>query len=255
MNQSSSFWEHLDALRGVILRVLAGVVLVSIVAFCFKDELFSILLAPKESDFWTYRMLDRLSALFSSEPMTADFSVRLINTQLAQQFLTHMQISFYTGFVVVFPYMLYELFCFVSPALYHREKFYVKRVVIGGYVMFMLGVLLCYYMVFPFTFRFLATYQVSEQVENQIVLDSYIDTFVMLSLMMGVLFELPVLSWLFAKLGLITSEFLARYRKHALVGILVVTAFVTPTSDVFTLLIVSMPIYLLYEVSILIIRK
>ncbi|MCQ2193520.1 MAG: twin-arginine translocase subunit TatC [Paludibacteraceae bacterium] len=254
MGKGASFWEHLDALRGVILRVLAGVVLVSIVAFCFKDELFSLLLAPKEPDFWTYRMLDRLAAFFSSEPEATKFSVSLINTQLAQQFLTHMQVSFYTGFVVVFPYMLYEVFRFVSPALYSQEKFYVKRVVVSGYLMFMLGVLLCYYMIFPLTFRFLATYQVSELVENQIVLDSYIDTFVMLSLMMGILFELPVLSWLFAKLGFITSAFLAQYRKHAFVGILLVAAFITPTSDVFTLLIVALPIYLLYEVSILIIR-
>lgn len=252
MNGEASFWDHIDALRVVILRVLAGVLLVGIVAFCFKEEVFSILLAPKDPGFWTYRMLDRLSGLFSSAPEAGAFSVRLINTQLAQQFLTHIQVSFYTGFLVVFPYMLYEVFCFVSPALYHRERVYVKRVVLGGYLMFMLGVLLCYYMVFPFTFRFLATYQVSAEVENQIVLDSYIDTFVMLSLMMGILFELPVLSWLFAKLGLITSVFLAKYRKHALVGILMVSAFLTPTSDVFTLLIVSLPVYLLYEVSILI---
>ena len=255
MSEEASFWDHLDALRGVILRVLAGVLLVSMVAFCFKEELFSILLAPKEPDFWTYRMLARLSEVFALEPFEEDFSVRLINTQLAQQFLTHVQVSFYTGFLLVFPYLLYELFRFVSPALYQKERFYLKRVVIGGYLMFLSGIALCYYMVFPFTFHFLATYQVSNEVENQIVLDSYIGTFVMLSLMMGLLFELPLLTWLLGKLGFLTSDTLAHYRKHAWVGILVVVAILTPTSDIFTLLVVALPVFLLYEISIWIVKK
>ena len=255
MSEEASFWDHLDALRGVILRVLAGVLLVSMVAFCFKEELFSILLAPKEPDFWTYRMLARLSEIFAVEASESEFSVRLINTQLSQQFLTHVQVSFYTGFLLVFPYLLFELFRFVSPALYQRERFYLKRVVTGGYLMFLSGVVLCYYVVFPFTFRFLATYQVSEQIENQIVLDSYIGTFVTLSLMMGLLFELPLVSWLLGKLGFLTSSMLAHYRKHAWVAILVVVAILTPTSDIFTLLVVALPVFLLYEVSIWIIRK
>lgn len=129
------------------------------------------------------------------------------------------------------------------------------RVITWGYVLFLLGVLFSYFLIFPFTFRFLALYQVSTEVENTITIDSYIDTLTMLSLMMGITFEIPILAWLFAKLGFLTAEFMTRYRKHALVISLVIAAIITPTSDVFTLLMVTFPMFILYEASILIVRK
>jgi sec-independent protein translocase protein TatC len=124
-----------------------------------------------------------------------------------------------------------------------------------GYLLFMLGVLLNYFLIFPLTFRFLGTYQVSALVENTITLTSYVDTLMMLSLMMGIVFEIPILSWLFAKLGFLTSSFMKKYRRHAIVLILIVAAFITPTSDVFTLMLVSLPMYLLYEISIGVVKR
>ena len=150
---------------------------------------------------------------------------------------------------------MYQLFRFVSPALYANERKYVVRVVGYGYIMFMVGVLISYFLIFPLTFRFLGTYQVSDQVENMISLQSYISTLLMMSLAMGIVFEIPILSWLFAKLGFISADFMRRYRRHAVVIILVVAAIITPTSDVFTLLLVSLPMWLLYEVSILIVKR
>lgn len=146
------------------------------------------------------------------------------------------------------------LFRFVSPALYARERKYAYGVVGGGYVMFALGVLLNYFLIFPLTFRFLGTYQVAAEVDNFITLQSYMDTLATMSLMLGVVFEIPVLSFLLAKFGLISSAIMSRFRRHAIIAILLVAAIITPTSDAFTLMLVAVPIWLLYEASILLVR-
>lgn len=159
------------------------------------------------------------------------------------------------GILCASPYILYQLFRFVSPALYVNERKYVVRVVGGGYAMFALDVAVSYFLIFPLTFRFLGTYQVSGEVENIIALQSYISTLMTISLAMGLVFEIPILSWLFAKLGLLSDGFMRKYRKHAIVVTLVVAAIITPTSDVFTLSLVALPMWLLYEISILIVNK
>lgn len=248
-----SFWEHLDELRAALLKMLAVTVVFGIVAFVCKDTLFAVVFAPAGNDFMTYRMLYEISEQLTGQA-AEDFSIKLINTGLARQFMVHVQTAMWAGVLCASPYILYQLFRFVSPALYTHERKYVVRVVGGGYAMFVVGVLLSYYLIFPLTFRFLGTYQVSGDVQNMINLDSYISTFLMLSFMMGLVFELPVFTWLFAKLGFISAPFLRRYRKHAIVLILIVAAIITPTSDVFTLLLVSLPIWLLYELSIFIIK-
>lgn len=249
-----SFWEHLDALRGVLVRILILTVLFGIVAFCFKDELFAIVLAPKDSDFVTYRLLSELAGIFMGDGVDA-FAVQLINTGLAEQFMIHMKTAMCMGVLCASPYALYQLFRFVSPALYANERKYAMNVVGWGYALFLLGVLVSYFLIFPLTFRFLGTYQVSGEVENMISLQSYISTLLTMCMSMGVVFEIPILSWLFAKLGFIDAPFMCRYRRHAIVIILVVAAIITPTSDIFTLLVVSLPMWLLYEVSIWIVRK
>lgn len=182
------------------------------------------------------------------------FSIRLINTGLAQQFIIHIKTALCAGVLCTSPYILYQLFRFVSPALYDNERKYVTRMVVGGYAMFSLGVLVSYFLIFPLTFRFLGTYQVSGDVDNLITLDSYISTFVMMCLAMGIVFEIPILSWLFSKLGFLSADFMRKYRKHAIVIILVVAAIITPTSDVFTLSLVAFPMWILYEVSIWIVK-
>ena len=153
------------------------------------------------------------------------------------------------------PYILYQLFRFVSPALYTNEREYAVKVAGGGYLLFIIGVLVSYFLVFPLTFRFLGTYQVSGEVENMITLQSYISTLMMMCLAMGIVFEIPILSWLFAKLGFITSDFMRHYRRHAIVIILIIAAVITPTSDIFTLSLVALPMWLLYEISIWIVHR
>lgn len=249
-----SFWEHLDALRAAVVKSLLVAVVFGIVAFCFKEELFAVILAPKDADFITYRLLYSLGGLVTEDD-APDFFVRLINTGLAEQFIIHMKAALCVGVLCASPYILYQLFRFVSPALYADERRYVVRVVGGGYAMFLAGVAISYFLIFPLTFRFLGTYQVSDEVENMISLQSYISTLMTMSLAMGLVFEIPILSWLFAKLGFLSAGFMRRYRKHAIVVILVVAAIITPTSDVFTLSLVALPMWLLYEVSIEIVKR
>ncbi|MDY5013653.1 twin-arginine translocase subunit TatC [Butyricimonas virosa] len=253
-SEKQSFWDHLDILRASLVKIAAVTAVFAVVAFFFKEALFSVILAPKDADFITYRWLYFFSGWVTDE-QAQDFYVKLINTGLAQQFMIHMKVAMCTGVLCASPYILYQLFRFVSPALYANERKYVVRVVGYGYIMFMVGVLISYFLIFPLTFRFLGTYQVSDQVENMISLQSYISTLLMMSLAMGIVFEIPILSWLFAKLGFISADFMRRYRRHAVVIILVVAAIITPTSDVFTLLLVSLPMWLLYEVSILIVKR
>ena len=187
-----SFWEHLDVLRAVIVKIVAVAVVFGIAAFCFKEELFAVVLAPKNDGFITYRLFNRIAAWASGE--TGSFAVQLINTRLAQQFIIHMKTALCAGVLCASPYILYQLFRFVSPALYANERKYIVRVVGGGYAMFVVGVLVSYFLIFPLTFRFLGTYQVSGDVANLITLDSYISTLVLMCLSMGIVFEIPILS-------------------------------------------------------------
>ena len=202
-----------------------------VVAFVFKDEVFTIILYPKSED------------------------LQLINTAVTGQFVTHMMVSFYVGLIGAMPYILYQLFHFIAPGLYQQERRLAIRLVVSGYIMFALGVLFTYFVIFPFTLQFLGNYQVSDEVNNLISLSSYIDTLTMLSLMLGVVFELPVVTWLLGRFGLINAGLMRKYRRPALVAIVIASAVITPTSDAFTLLLVSVPIYLLYELSILVVRK
>ena len=247
-DDKQTFWDHLDELRGVLLRIIGAALLFGVGAFCLKELLFDIVLAPTSSDFVTYRLFNRIAQFAGSavEP----FSINLINVSLAQQFMIHLKTSFVVGLLCASPYIIYALLQFIAPALYSSERRYVFGLVGFGYLMFVIGLLLCYFLIFPLTFRFLGTYQVSSEVENLISLDSYISTLMAMSLMLGVVFELPVLCWLLAKFGVLKAEFMRGYRKHAIVVILVVAAIITPTSDAFTLALVSLPIWLLYELSI-----
>lgn len=244
MSEALTFWDHLDELRTSLFRIICAVALFAVIAFVMKEELFGIILAPRSSDFITYRLLE-----------TEDFSIHLMNTGLTEQFMIHMQTAIYAGLLIASPYILYELFRFVSPGLYDNERRYAVWIVGAAYLMFIIGTLVNYFIVFPFTVRFLGTYQVSPDVANMLTLQSYIDTLLGMSLIMGVVFELPVVCALMGRMGLINGNMMSTYRRHALVAILIVAAIITPTTDVFTLFVVALPIYLLYEISILIVRK
>ena len=242
-DSTMTFWDHLDELRSVIIRILVITVVAAIVAFCLKDELFAIVLAPRTSDFITFRMM-------GVEP----FSIHLMNVGLTEQFMIHMKTAFYAGFLIASPYVIYQLFRFISPALYDNERRYATALVGSGYVMFLLGTLLNYFLIFPLTVKFLGTYQVSDDVANMLTLQSYMDTLLMMNLVMGIVFELPVVSWILGKMGLINAQVMCTMRRHAVVVILIVAAIITPTTDAFTLFVVALPIWLLYELSIVIVR-
>ena len=252
-DEGLSFWDHLDVLRTIIIRIILVTVVCGIVAFLFKEELFAVVLAARNPDFVTYRLLVRVSGLFGGDAPDNPV-IQLINTGLAEQFVIHMKTALCAGVLCASPYTLYQLFRFVSPALYANERRFALPIVVGGDVMFMLGVLISYYLIFPLTFRFLGTYQVSEDVVNMISLQSYMSTLTLMSISMGIVFEMPVVAWLMARMGLLTASFMNRYRRHAIVVILIVAAIITPTSDIFTLLMVSLPMWLLYEVSVCIVR-
>ena len=252
-NPAMTFWDHLDVLRGSLLRMAAVTVACAVVAFAFKDAVFAAILAPKHDDFILYRLLAGVNS-WLADGSPSSFHVELINTGLAEQFKIHVKTSLYVGLMAASPYCLYELFRFVSPGLYPKERRYGVRAVVSGYVMFLLGVALCYFLIFPLTFRFLGTYQVSPDVENLITLQSYMDTLLVMCFLLGILFELPIVCWALGKLGILRRTFMRRYRKHAVVVILVVSAIITPTSDIFTLCIVALPICLLYEVSTFLVK-
>ena len=238
-----TFWDHLDVLRSSLIRMAVAVCVFAIAAFVMKGELFAIVLAPRSSDFVTYQLMGGEA-----------FHISLMNTGLTEQFMIHMRTAVYAGILLASPYILYELFRFVSPGLYQNERRYGLWIVGAAYVMFVVGTLINYFVIFPLTVRFLGTYQVSPDVANMLTLQSYIDTLLSMSLVMGVVFELPVVCGLLGRMGLITDRMMSTYRRHAVVVILVVSAIITPTTDVFTLLVVALPIYLLYELSIQIVR-
>ncbi len=244
----ATFWEHLDELREAVLHCLAVTLVVTVVSFCFKERLFEVVLAPSQSDFIVYRWI---SAIGGGD---APFAVPLINTGLARQFVIHIRMALCAGVIATSPYLVYRIFRFVSPALYADERRYATRFVGWGYLLFAVGMSVGYFLIFPLTFRFLGTYQVAASVDNLISLDSYVSTLLTMCLAMGIVFEIPILCLLFARMGLLSADFMRRYRRHAVVIILVVAAVITPTSDVVTLTLVSLPMWLLYEASIRLIK-
>lgn len=248
-----TFWEHLDVLRGSIVRMLVATAACAAVAFIFKEALFDAVLAPSKSDFITYRILAWIASLAGASDMP-DVTVKLVNTGLATQFSVHIRTALWAGLLAASPYVIYLLFRFVAPALYAEERKYTIGVVGSGYVLFLVGIAVNYFLIFPLTFRFLGTYQVSDEVENLISLSSYMDTLLTMCLALGVVFEVPVVCWLLARIGILTAAKMQHYRKHAVVAIMVVAAIITPTSDILTLTLVALPIWLLYEASIVLVR-
>ena len=252
-----TFWDHLDELRRVLFRVLGVWFVFAVGYFIAMPWLFdNVVLAPCHNDFIFYDVLRYVGKTFNlnDEFFTQQFHVKLININLAAPFFVHMSTAFWMSVVTATPYIFFEIWRFISPALYPNERRGVKKALCIGTVMFFLGVLLGYFMVYPLTLRFLSTYELSAAIENQISLNSYIDNFMMLVLCMGLAFELPLVTWLLSLLGVVNKSFLRKYRRHAVVIIVIAAAIITPTGDPFTLSVVAIPLYLLYEMSILMIK-
>lgn len=248
-----TFGGHLEVLRQMLFRILGVAGVIAVVVFCFKDITWSILMAPSEWDFCTYRWLEAIMQAIGIDFHFEEFHVEMIATDLSSQFMTHITTAVYLGLLGASPYILYELFRFISPALYENERQYSVQVAGIIYVLFLLGVLMSYFVLFPISFRFLGTYSVSAKVVSNITLDSYISTFVSLTLVMGVVFQLPVIAFFLGKMGVVTSSLLANYRKHSFIAIMLVAAIITPP-DLMTLILVTIPLYLLYEVSIRVVK-
>jgi len=237
----------------MLFRILGVAAVIAVVVFCFKDITWRLLLAPSEWDFCTYRWLEMAMQAMGFGFRFEEFHVQMIATDLSSQFMTHITTACYLGLLGASPYILYELFRFISPALYENERRYSVQVAGIIYVLFLLGVLMSYFVLFPISFRFLGTYSVSARVVSNITLDSYVSTFVSLTLVMGVVFQLPVIAFFLGKMGVVTSDMLASYRKHSLIVIMLVAAVITPP-DLMTLVLVTIPLYLLYEISIRVVK-
>lgn len=254
LNGKMSFGDHLEELRQMLLRILSVVCVVAVVVFCLKDITWSILLAPSKWDFCTYRWIETvIHHLGISDFRFEAFEVQLITTELSSQFMTHITTACYLGLLAASPFVVYELFRFISPALYDNEKKYSVRIAIIIYLLFILGVLVTYFILFPISFRFLSTYSVAESIRPAITLDSYVETLTTLTLLMGVVFQLPVVAYILGKMGVINSRMLAKYRKHSFIIIMIVAAIITPP-DLMTLILVTIPLYLLYEASIRVVK-
>lgn len=248
-----SFLGHLEALRWHLFRSVVVVMSLALILFFFKEFLFDgVLLAPKNPHFITYRALCHLSAKLNlgDDLCITTSPFILISTDISAQFTTHMWVAFIAGLVCGFPYVVWELWRFIKPALHEKERRYATGIVFYTSFLFLLGVLFGYYIITPMTVNFLGNYQVSTEVQNTITLDSFISTVTTMTLLTGIVFELPIVVYFLTQIGILTPTFMRTYRRHAVVVILVIAAVITPTSDATTLIMVALPLYFLYEISI-----
>jgi len=247
-----SFLQHLEVLRWHLVRSVSAIFIFGIVAFVSKSFIFdTVLLGPKSGNFWTYRMLCRASEKFGLSDLLCitDIPFSLINISMAGQFTTHIVVSIIVGLIVAFPYITFEIWRFIKPGLHKSERKYATGMVFYTSFLFMLGILFGYYIIAPLSVNFLGSYRVSDLVTNQIDLNSYFSTIATLVLASGVVFELPIFIYFLTKIGVVTPDSLRQYRKHAVVGVLVLAALITPP-DVSSQVLVFFPLMILYEVSI-----
>ncbi len=247
-----TFIEHLEELRWHLARSLAAVSVISVVVFLLPGILFdTIIFGPKSEGFLTYTLFCNLSTwLGLGESLCIKPAVfSIINLEMSGQFLAHIKISFIAGLVVAFPYIFWEIWRFVRPGLYQTEVNAMRGIVAGSSFLFLVGILFGYFIITPFSINFLVAYSVSSAVDNSIAFASYIDTILAIVLASGIMFELPLVVFFLSKMGLLTPEDMRTYRRHALVVILVVAAVITPP-DVFSQVLVTVPVYLLYELSV-----
>jgi sec-independent protein translocase protein TatC len=255
--EDMAFWDHVDILRHYLIKAVLSIFVLAIIAFFYKDFLFnSIILAPSEPGFITYRILCKIGALLNIPDLcVTNIPLQLINIELGGQFRYHMLISFIVGIVLAFPYIIFLFWSFIKPALKDNERKYSKGIVFYISGLFTIGILFGFYVIAPLTINFLASYELSPLIDNNITISSYISTITSLSLSIGLVFELPVLIFFLTKIGLITPELLRKKRKYAIIIIFIVAGFITPSTDLFSQILVSLPLYMLYELSFYISKR
>jgi sec-independent protein translocase protein TatC len=248
-----SFWEHLEELRWHLVRAVVVLLLLAITAFIMRKFIFDvIILAPKNPDFITYKALCALGNWLGTDALCIGATpLQIINIQMSGQFMVHLYVSMMAAMVVAFPYILWEIWSFVRPALLPKEKKYSRGVVFYSTLLFIIGMLFSYYLIVPLTINFFSAYQVSESVNNTITLNSYIGTVVSLSLATGLVFELPIIVFFLTKVGILSPAFMKKSRKYVLVILLTIAAIITPP-DIFSQILVTIPLMGLYELSILV---
>jgi len=257
-----SFFEHLEALRWHLIRSAFAIVLFAIFAFAYYTEIFDgIVMAPTKKTFFTYRMMCNfggwihgLIPAISAEGfcVTKDIKVNLLNTEVAGQFTLQINSAIVIGITLGIPYILWELWKFVKPALHQKERSSASGFVFYSSALFALGVCFGYYVVTPLAVKFLVGYTVSTSIVNMFSIDSYVSIVTMLTLASGIAFQLPILVYILARIGILTPQFMRRTRRYAVIIILILAAFITPTPDAMTMCVVALPLLLLYEVSILV---
>lgn len=251
-----TFWDHLDDLRKHIIRSILAVVVLAIIAFLNRGIIFdNIILAPSNTDFITTRFMCWLGETLNMESLCFEpMQLDIININMSGQFMTHMYISAVAGFILAFPYILWEIWRFVQPAMKEKEQKYSRGGILISTLLFMIGILFSYLVIVPLTINFLGTYSVSTTVHNQISLNSYISTVVSLTFSVGLVFELPILIYFLTKIGVVTPDFLKKNRKYMYIVILILAAIITPP-DVFSQTMVAIPLAGLYELSIVVSKK
>ncbi|MFM2156209.1 MAG: hypothetical protein RL516_958 [Bacteroidota bacterium] len=250
-NYDMSFLDHLEALRWHVVRSVLVICSLGLVAFFNKELIFDgIILAPKNTDFWTYRMLCLLGQKLNIDMCITQIDFSVINLDISGQFTTHMWVAFVTGCVLGFPYLVWELWRFIKPALSDREIKYSKGLVFFTSLLFIMGILFGYYIISPLSINFLGSYKVSEEIRNQISMASYINIVTVMTLSCGFVFELPMVVYFLSKIGIMSPAFMRKYRKHAMVVNLIVAAVITPSPDVTSQMLVAIPLFVLYEISI-----
>ena len=246
-----SFLDHLEVLRWHLIRSTLAVIIVGVVAFIAKDFIFdTILFGPKKAEFPTYQFFCQISkSLGLDESFCAGPDFRIQSRQMAGQFSAHIWTSIWAGFILAFPYILWEVWRFISPGLYENERKNSRGFILIASLLFFIGVLFGYYVISPLSINFLANYQVSQEVFNDIDLASYISTIRSSVIACGIIFELPIIMYFLTKVGIVTPDFLRKYRKISIVVVLILSAIITPP-DVASQIIVTIPILILYEASI-----
>ncbi|WP_367864647.1 twin-arginine translocase subunit TatC [Pedobacter sp. WC2423] len=259
LESEMSFFDHIDVLRKHLLRALLAIVIFTGLAFWFYDFLFNtIIMGPKSPDFWTYRMMCKLVQIFPS--LGSDFCItsikgKIINTEMAGQFTLQINSCIMTGIIFGIPYILFELWLFIKPALHEKERKAASGFVFFASVLFLIGVLFGYFIICPLSINFLTNFSVSPMIENTFTIDSYLSSVSTLTIGTGIIFELPVVIYILSIFGIMTPAFMRASRRYAVVIILIIAAVVTPTPDMMTMLVVAFPLFILYELSIFISAK
>ncbi|MGV8877601.1 MAG: twin-arginine translocase subunit TatC [Sphingobacteriaceae bacterium] len=257
LESEMSFFGHLEVLRWHLVRSAVAIMVFTGLVFYFYSFIFdTIIMGPRKPGFWSYRMLCKLGEVLDKPGFCIEsIPGKIINTEMAGQFTLQINSALLIGLTMGFPYLLFEIWRFIKPALHEKERRAASGFVFYASFLFFTGVLFGYYIISPLSVNFLANYIISPEIENTITIDSYLSSVATLTLATGIVFELPILIYILSTMGIMTPKFMRETRRYAVIAILLLSAIVTPTPDMMTMLVVSLPLFILYEISIMVAAK